>query len=60
MSNLLTTDELRMLDAKEVKSYDEKLKGASFIGSTMEAYGDWNYYKLKDGSYCKTWFSIGD
>ena len=60
MSNLLTDYELRMLDAKEVKSYDEKLKDASFIGRTMEAYGDWSYYKSKDGSYYKTWFSIGD
>ena len=54
---MLNEDELRQLDAKEVKIAP---KDAEFVGTIWMAYGDLNFYKTKDGEYVKEYFSIGD
>jgi hypothetical protein len=55
----MKSDELRSLDAKEVK-FAPSLAEGEYIGKIMEAYGDWNFFKLIDGTYVKVWYSIGD
>lgn len=53
----LSRKELEALNAKEVQTAPEN---STWIGSTMEAYGDRNYYRTPDGEYIYTYYSIGD
>ena len=55
----MSADELRALNAKEVKAYQIP-KDAEFVGSLMLPYGDEYFYKLSDGSYVYEYSSIGD
>ena len=58
-----TEQDLRKLDAKEMKPWETfaaKKEGAEYIGSVMGPYGDYNYYRLTDGTYGFEYFSIGD
>ena len=60
---VMTEDELKALDAKELKPwevFEAKKNGAQYIGSVMGAYGDYNYYMLGDGTFGYEYFSIGD
>lgn len=55
-----TEEELKALDAREKKMYYSDLKQATYLGSVMGSYGDFNYYQLADGSYVFDYMSIGD
>jgi len=59
-TNLMTQEQLRALNAEERKLYWNDTKNATYLGSIMSAYGDWNYYQLEDGTYVCNYFSIGD
>jgi hypothetical protein len=53
----LSRKELESLNAKEVKTAPVN---SQWLGSTMEAYGDRNYYRTPDGEYIYAYYSIGD
>lgn len=55
----LSEEELRQLDAKEVKAW-EIPKDAVYVGQVWLPYGNRDYYKLPDGSYVCNYYSIGD
>lgn len=55
----LSRKELEALNAKEV-SPAAVPNNSTWIGSTMEAYGDRNYYRTPDQEYIYTYYSIGD
>lgn len=55
----LSAEELNQLEAKEVKP-EAVPEGSVWIGSTMEAYGDRNYYRTPDDEYIYTFYYIGD
>jgi len=52
----MKSDELKSLDAKEVK-FALVLPEGKYIGTITEDYGDWDFYKLADGTYGKVWRS---
>ena len=60
MKAKMTEQELRKLDAREIKGYYSETKNAEYLGSIMGAYGDYNYYRMADGTYAFSYFSIGD
>lgn len=55
----LSREELEKLEAKEARP-EAVPTGSVWIGSTMEAYGDRNYYRTPDNDYIYTYYSIGD
>lgn len=55
----LSRKELEKLEAKEVKP-ENIPTGSTWIGSTMEAYGDRNYFRTPDNKYIYTFYYIGD
>ena len=55
--NIISSDVLRNLDAKEVKTVPND---SIYIGTEQASYGDWSYYITPEGNIVCTWFSIGD
>ena len=57
-----TEEMLMRLDAKELKGAEafDAWKNGEYIGTVMGSYGDFNYYRLPDGTYGFEYMSIGD
>lgn len=58
-SKYMSSDELRELNARRVKEW-EVPKDAVYVGQLWLPYGNEDFYRLSDGTYIYTYYSIGD